>query len=252
MPVTVDTAAPTARSTITAIADDTGASSSDFITSDTVADGVGHATAHFVAGETVQVSSDGGATWVAVTQARPELELRRSGHARHQLQLSGAGCGRGGQCRQHRQPGGDDRYGGAGGAGRSPRSRRMRRRHQRRRGLNGTPVVVGLTGTGAVAGDTLSINWGGQTVSYTLAGGGDITGNSATVTVPAGDDRGAGRRHVRRDGRADRCGGQCRPELAGGLGDGRHGGADGGGGASRRLSTTAARHRATLSPATPC
>ena len=49
---------------------------------------------------------------------------------------------------------------------------------------DGTPVVVGLTGTGAVAGDTLTINWGGQTVSYTLLAG-DITASSATVTVPA-------------------------------------------------------------------
>ena len=48
---------------------------------------------------------------------------------------------------------------------------------------DGTPVVVGLTGTGAVAGDRLTINWGGQTVDYTLVAG-DISGNSATVTVP--------------------------------------------------------------------
>ena len=48
---------------------------------------------------------------------------------------------------------------------------------------DGTPVVVGLTGTGAVAGDTLTINWGGQTVDYTLLAA-DISGNSATVTVP--------------------------------------------------------------------
>ena len=44
-------------------------------------------------------------------------------------------------------------------------------------------MVVGLAGTGAVAGDTLTINWGGQTVTYTLLAG-DISGNSATVTVP--------------------------------------------------------------------
>ena len=50
---------------------------------------------------------------------------------------------------------------------------------------NGTPVVVGLTGTGAVAGDTLTVNWGGQTVTYTLLAG-DISASSATVTVPAG------------------------------------------------------------------
>ena len=48
---------------------------------------------------------------------------------------------------------------------------------------DGTPVVVGLTGTGAVAGDTLTINWGGQTVTHTLLAG-EISGNSATVTVP--------------------------------------------------------------------
>ena len=48
---------------------------------------------------------------------------------------------------------------------------------------NGTPVVVGLAGTGAAAGDTLSVNWGSQTVTYTLLAA-DISGNSATVTVP--------------------------------------------------------------------
>ncbi|MGE4242410.1 Ig-like domain-containing protein [Ramlibacter sp.] len=48
---------------------------------------------------------------------------------------------------------------------------------------DGTPVVVDLTGTGAVAGETLRINWGSQTFNYTLTSG-DVTGNSATVTVP--------------------------------------------------------------------
>ena len=49
---------------------------------------------------------------------------------------------------------------------------------------NGTPVVVGLAGTGAAAGDTLTVTWGSQTVNYTLLAG-DISGGSATVTVPA-------------------------------------------------------------------
>ena len=49
---------------------------------------------------------------------------------------------------------------------------------------DGTPVVVGLTGTGAAAGDTLTINWGGQAVTHLLVAG-DITASSATVTVPA-------------------------------------------------------------------
>ena len=45
-------------------------------------------------------------------------------------------------------------------------------------------MVVDLTGTGAVAGDTLTITWGGQTANYTLLAT-DITASSATVTVPA-------------------------------------------------------------------
>ena len=40
---------------------------------------------------------------------------------------------------------------------------------------DGTPVVVGLAGTGAAAGDRLTINWGSQTVNYTLLAG-DISG----------------------------------------------------------------------------
>src|SRR6185369_11105654 len=49
---------------------------------------------------------------------------------------------------------------------------------------NGTPVVVGLAGTGAVAGDKLTINWGVFAVDYTLQSA-DITAHSATVTVSA-------------------------------------------------------------------
>ncbi|MBD1996659.1 hypothetical protein H6G00_08515 [Leptolyngbya sp. FACHB-541] len=49
---------------------------------------------------------------------------------------------------------------------------------------DGTTVNVSLTGTGAVAGDTLTISWGTQTVQYTLTDA-DITGSSAAVTVPA-------------------------------------------------------------------
>ena len=49
---------------------------------------------------------------------------------------------------------------------------------------DGTPVVVDLTGTGAMAGDTLTIHWGSQTVTYTLLAS-DITAGSATVIVSA-------------------------------------------------------------------
>ena len=43
-------------------------------------------------------------------------------------------------------------------------------------------MVVGLTGTGAAAGDTLTVNWGSQPVNYTLVAA-DISASSATVTV---------------------------------------------------------------------
>ena len=67
---TIDTAAPAETLAITAIATDTaiGGTSNDFITSDTtlIVSGTNGALA---AGEKIQVSSDGGATWHDVTQA---------------------------------------------------------------------------------------------------------------------------------------------------------------------------------------
>ncbi|MFO1161401.1 MAG: cadherin-like domain-containing protein [Reyranellaceae bacterium] len=49
---------------------------------------------------------------------------------------------------------------------------------------DGTPVVVGLVGTGAVAGDSLTLSWGGQGVGYLLVGA-DIAAGRATIAVPA-------------------------------------------------------------------
>ena len=49
---------------------------------------------------------------------------------------------------------------------------------------DGTPVVVSLAGTGALAGDTLAILWGARSQAYTL-GAADIAAGSATVTVSA-------------------------------------------------------------------
>ena len=65
--ITIDTAAPAEALAITAIATDTG-TNNDFITSDTtlIVSGTNGALA---AGEKIQVSSDGGATWHDVTQA---------------------------------------------------------------------------------------------------------------------------------------------------------------------------------------
>ena len=83
------------------------------------------------------------------------------------------------------QPGGDHRHGGADGAAITSIAENSGGGINADEAANGTPVVVGLTGTGAVAGDTLTVNWGGQTVTYTLLAA-DISASSATVTVPAG------------------------------------------------------------------
>ena len=79
---------------------------------------------------------------------------------------------------------------------------------------NGTPVVVGLAGTGAAAGDTLTVNWGSQTVSLHAPGGRHL-GQQRDGDGAGRDDHGAGQRHVQRDGPADRRGGQCRRQLDG-------------------------------------
>ncbi|WP_233255041.1 S-layer family protein [Limnohabitans sp. T6-5] len=47
----------------------------------------------------------------------------------------------------------------------------------------GTLVGISLLGTGAVAGNTLQLNWGGQTISYTLTAA-DIAAGTANVPVP--------------------------------------------------------------------
>jgi len=44
------------------------------------------------------------------------------------------------------------------------------------------PVVVSLSGTDALAGDTLIIHWGARSEAYTLTGA-DIIAGSVTVTV---------------------------------------------------------------------
>ncbi|MDB5640998.1 MAG: hypothetical protein JWN07_315, partial [Hyphomicrobiales bacterium] len=49
---------------------------------------------------------------------------------------------------------------------------------------DGTPVVVALVGTGAIATDKISVNWGGQIINYTLTAS-DILAGQATITVSA-------------------------------------------------------------------
>ncbi|HBC2919713.1 TPA: Ig-like domain-containing protein, partial [Escherichia coli] len=73
--VVVDTISPEAAKsiTITGISDDTGASSSDFITSDTTLTVRGVLGAALGANEFAQISTDNGATWVNVTVAADGL-----------------------------------------------------------------------------------------------------------------------------------------------------------------------------------
>ena len=185
-PVTVDTVAPTATVAITAIATDSGTSSSDYVTSDTTLTVSGTHGA-LGSGETVQVSSDGGASWAASPPARraPGAIPIPTTHATsftYQVRIVDAvGNVEANTASQAvtidtAAPTAPSitsiAENGGGGINAGEAS-------------NGTPVVVGLTGTGAAAGDTLTVNWGGQTVTYSLTAG-DISASSATVTVPAG------------------------------------------------------------------
>src|SRR4029079_7950787 len=65
-PITIDTSAPAAALAITAIATDSG-TAGDFITNDTTLT-VSGTNGALGAGEKIQVSSDGGATWTDVVQ----------------------------------------------------------------------------------------------------------------------------------------------------------------------------------------
>ena len=182
----ISTSAPTAAVAITAIATDSGASSSDFITNDTRL-AVSGTHGLLGPGETVQVSSDGGANWFAVTTSTATTwsYTDPTTHATSfTYQARIVDSSRNVDANIASQAVTIDTV--------APNAPSITAIPENAGGgitaaeaSDGTPVVVGLAGTGAAAGDTLAINWGGQTVNYTLLAA-DISGNSATVTVPAG------------------------------------------------------------------
>ena len=184
-PVTVDAVAPTAAVAITAIATDSGTPSSDYVTSDTTLT-VSGTHGPLGSGETVQVSSDGGASWADVTTSTASTwsYTDPATHATsftYQVRIVDAAGNVGANTASQAvtidtaAPAAPSitsiAENGGGGIDAGEAS-------------NGTPVVVGLAGTGAAAGDTLTVNWGSQTVNYTLLAS-DVSANSATVTVPA-------------------------------------------------------------------
>ncbi len=119
--VTLDTTAPAETLAITAIASDTGSSSSDFITSDTTLT-VSGTNGALSAGEKIQVSSDGGTTWTDVIQNGTSWSLVDTTSASVELYLSGADRRHRRQYRHCRQPGRHHRHHGAGARPwRSPR-----------------------------------------------------------------------------------------------------------------------------------
>ncbi|WP_147157243.1 DUF4082 domain-containing protein, partial [Reyranella soli] len=63
----VDTVAPTAVATVTALSGDTGSSGSDYVTSTAAQTVSGTFTGTLGSGEAIQVSADGGTTWVTAT-----------------------------------------------------------------------------------------------------------------------------------------------------------------------------------------
>ena len=228
-PVTVDTVAPTAAVAITAIATDSGTSSSDYVTSDTTLT-VSGTHGPLGSGEKVQVSSDGGASWADVTTSTASTwsYTDPTPHATsftYQVRIVDA-VGNVGANTASQAVTIDtaaptapsitsiaENGGGGINAGEA---------------ANGTPVVVGLAGTGAAAGDTLTVNWGGQTVTYTLLAA-DISASSATVTVPLATIAAQGQGTFDVTARLTDAAGNAGANSIGHLGDGRRGGADGDG-----------------------
>ena len=67
--VTLDTTAPSAVATVTALSSDTGSSNSDFVTSSSSQTVSGSYAGTLGAGEVIQVSADGGTSWVTANAA---------------------------------------------------------------------------------------------------------------------------------------------------------------------------------------
>ena len=156
-PVTVDTAAPTAAVAITAIATDSGTSSSDYVTNDTTLTVSGTHGA-LGPGETVQVSSDGGASWADVTTSTASTwsytdPTPHGTSFTYQVRIVDAVGNVDANTASQAvtidtvAPAAPSitsiPENGGGGINAAEAS-------------NGTPVVVGLAGTGAAAGDTLT------------------------------------------------------------------------------------------------
>jgi hypothetical protein len=181
--VTVDTTAPTATVDITAIVSDNG-TPGDFITNDTTLT-VSGINSELESGEKIQISSNGGSNWADVTQSGTTWSyIDGTTHTTsftYQARVVDTAGNVGNTDSQAitidtappTAPSITSIAENAGG------------------GINaseagdGTPVVVNLSVTGAAMGDTLTLNWGGQTINYILLSG-DVSGNSATVTVPTG------------------------------------------------------------------
>ena len=138
---------------ITAIATDTGSSSSDFITNDTTLT-VSGTNGALSAGEKIQVSSDGGTTWTDVVQNGTSWSLVDATSASVELHLPGADrrCSR--QYRHHREPCRHHRHRGTGGgAGDHGNCRQHRKhgyadglRHQRRPRAAGEKIQLSSDG----------------------------------------------------------------------------------------------------------
>lgn len=119
--VTVDTTAPLASKTIAiaGISDDTGLSSSDFVTRDTTLTVRGTLGAALAADERAQISLDGGVTWTTLTVIGTSWSYADGRTLTDGTELHGAGGGSGGERwadrnakrgGRHHQPGSGEKY----------------------------------------------------------------------------------------------------------------------------------------------
>jgi len=115
--VTVDTTSSTAVATVTALSPDTGSSNSDFVTSAGSQTVSGSYTRTLGSGEVIQVSADGGSTWVTAGTVDTVNHTWSASGGDAVCQRHGAVGSHDRPRRQHHRRHGPQLYAGCGGAG---------------------------------------------------------------------------------------------------------------------------------------
>jgi hypothetical protein len=170
--IDIDTSAPIAAAVVESMGKDSGADSTDFVTNDGSAGRLiqGSLTAALGAGETVQISTDGGTTWSDVLM-NADGTWNFIDQNSHSLDWT----------IQTRVV---DAAGNSNTASQAVTLDDLAPNPPASMTVGTDNVVVDISGSGAVAGDKVTVLWGDYAVEYELEAA-DISAGSVTVDIPA-------------------------------------------------------------------